>query len=77
MKSRRAKVWLVAAACAGMPLVTIGTCDPESGTINIYRNDYDDDRHHYYYYDDYDRYHHVHHYDYDLVDCLLFPFLCL
>ena len=73
MRARKAKTWLIVLACAGMPLVTVGTCDPETGTINFYSSDYDDD---FYYYDRYDR-GYYYDYDYDLVDCLLFPFLCL
>ena len=77
MKGKRVKVWLIALAWAGMPLVTIGSCDPQTGAFDIYRDDYNDD-HRYYYFDEYDgAHHHVVHYDYDLVDCLLFPFLCL
>ena len=74
MRARRARTWLIVLACAGMPLVTVGTCDPETGAVNFYSSDYDDD--HFYYYDRHDH-GYFDHYEYDWVDCLLFPFLCL
>ena len=43
------KKWLVALACAGIPLVTTATCDPRTGGLDFFRDDdgYDDG----YYYD--------------------------
>ena len=65
MKAGKTKALLVALACAGMPLVTSGGCDPRTGMFDFYR---DDDG--YYYYDDtyyYDDYYYDDYYYYD--DC--------
>ena len=51
MTRRTIKMWLVGLACAGIPLVTSATCNPQTGGFNFFRNDdsyYDDG----YYYDD-------------------------
>ena len=67
MRQRRTKAWLAALLCGGMPLVTIGTCDPRTGFLDIYRDDdadyvdvwvdeyvYEDPYYYdYYYYDEY------------------------
>ena len=64
MRRTKAKTLLICLAMAGIPLITIGTCDPRTGILDIYR---DDDRGRgifdvfidgWYYYDDY-------YYDYD------------
>ena len=56
----RARVLLTAVAVGGVPLITIGSCDPITGAFEFYRDDdYDggfffDDGYYYddYYYDD-------------------------
>ena len=60
--AKRAKVGVIAAALAGIPLVTVGTCDPATGMFDFFRDDdsYFRDSYYYdpyyydpYYYDDY------------------------
>ena len=76
---RKTKAWLIGLACAGIPLVTIGSCDPVTGLFDFYR---DDDYDGYYYddvyYDDYlyDDYYYTDYYydDYYYDDCFFcFP----
>ncbi len=62
---KRARILLAAVAMGGVPLITVGSCDPLSGAFDFYRDDdyrdgffFDDG---YYYYDDY-------YYD-DCFDC--------
>ncbi len=67
----RAKRLILALACAGIPLVTVGTCDPYTGAFDFFRDD-DNDYYYdgYYYYDDYyydDYYDDGYYYYYD--DC--------
>ena len=74
MIARKAKLFLIGLGLAGMPLVTIATCDPRTGVLDFYRNDdhghgifdvfFDDG----YYYDDY--YYEDYYYD-DYDDCFL------
>ena len=49
---KQAKVGVIALAFAGIPLVTMGTCDPATGMFDFFR---DDDGYYYdsYYYDPY------------------------
>ena len=77
---RKTKAWLIGLACAGIPLVTIGSCDPVTGFFDFYRDD-DYDGYYYedvYYYDDYlyDDYYYTDYYydDYYYDDCFFcFP----
>ena len=75
---KKAKTWMIGIACAGIPLVTIGSCDPATGWFDFYRDDDLDyyDGYYYgdaYYYDDYyydDYYYDDYYYD----DCFFcFP----
>ena len=58
MTRRTIKMWLVGLACAGIPLVTSATCNPQTGFLNFFRDDdggyyYDDGYYYDYgYYDD-------------------------
>ena len=58
MTRRTIKMWLVGLACAGIPLVTSATCNPQTGGWNFFRDDdggyyYDDPYYYDYgYYDD-------------------------
>lgn len=64
----RTKRWIVGLACAGIPLVTIGSCDPATGWLDFYRDDDLDYFEGYYYYDDpyyYDDYYYYTDYYYD------------
>ena len=75
MKLDRKTASLVALAMAGMPLATVGTCDPYTGVFNVLRFDTSiegmDYTYHNYddliYYDHYDSgyYHYDYFYDYD------------
>jgi hypothetical protein len=64
VQNRKARTAAICLAMAGIPLVTIGTCDPRTGVLDFYRNDnrghgifdlFVDDGYYYddYYYDDY------------------------
>jgi len=39
MKLSKAKALVLAVAFAGMPLVTVGTCDPATGAFEFFRDD--------------------------------------
>ena len=61
---RRAKVLVAAVAVGGVPLITVGSCDPITGAFDFYRDDdFDDGYYHddFFYYDDF-------YYD-DCFDC--------
>ncbi len=62
MKAKKATVWLVALALAGIPLTMAASCEPRGRTINVYRDDDECDGH---------RCHDWH----DWHDCIL-PFVC-
>ena len=67
MNRPKARAIVIGLAFAGIPLVTTATCDPRTGTFNLFRDDDD------YYYDDgffYDEI--VYFDDYYFDDCSFF-----
>ncbi|MBU0717948.1 MAG: hypothetical protein KJ749_06845 [Planctomycetes bacterium] len=72
MRTNKVRTTVLGLACAGIPLVTVGTCDPRTGMLDFFR---DDDAGSYYYdgyiydpyYDGY--YYDVYYYDYCGFDC--------
>ena len=69
MMWRKAKTRLIGLACAGITLITTATCDPRTGTLNIFR---DDDDEYLYFYDGFVYQEVIYYDDDDYDDCFFF-----